>query len=218
VGLRLVDTGNYVQTTSTTGLVVLTQLEPISVIFVVPEDDVPVVWQEVRAGHILPVTAYNRSDATPIATGALESVDNEIDTTTGTIKLRATFPNTDEALFPNQFVNARLLVRTLSNVTVAPAAAIQHGAPGAFVYVIQPDGSVAIQAVKTGVTDGDNVQIVSGLKPGDTVVVDGADRLRDGSKVRIVADPANAAANAAPQPAAEGRAGKHPSPPSDAPH
>ncbi len=216
VGLRLVDPGNYVQTSSSTGLVVLTQTEPISVIFVVPEDDVQTIWQEMRAGHTLSVTAYNRTDATPIATGTLESIDNEIDTTTGTIKLRATFPNTDEALFANQFVNARLLVRTLSNVTVAPVAAIQHGAPGAFVYLIKPDGTVAVRPVKPGVADGDNVQIVSGLKPGDTVVVDGADELREGARVRVVADPSNAAANVDPSPR-PARAGA-PSPSSDAPH
>ena len=196
VGLRLVDPGNYVQTTSTTGLVVLTQLEPISVVFVIAEDDVQDIWQEVRAGQMLSVTAYNRTNATPIATGALESVDNEIDTTTGTIKLRATFPNADEALFPNQFVNARLLVRTLTNVTEAPTAAIQHGAPGTYAYVIKPDGSVAIQTLKTGVTDGDRVQILSGLKRGDTVVVDGADRLRAGDMVHVVPDQGNPAANA----------------------
>lgn len=206
VGLRLVDPGNYVQTTNTTGLVVLTQLQPISVVFVVAEDDVQAIWAEVRAGQTLSVTAYNRSDDKPIATGVLESVDNEIDTTTGTIKLRATFPNTDEALFPNQFVNARLLVRTLTKVTEAPVAAIQRGAPGTFAYLIKPDGSVVIQVVKIGVTDGDRVQILSGLKPGDKVVVDGADRLRVGEKVRIVPDQGNPAANADAQPPADGAA------------
>jgi membrane fusion protein, multidrug efflux system len=210
VGLRLVDPGNYVQTTSSTGLVVLTQIQPISVIFELPEADVQPIWQQVRAGKTLSVSAYNSSDATLIATGTLESVDNEIDTTTGTIKLRATFPNTDETLFPNQFVNARLLVRTLSGVTVAPVAAIQHGAPGAFVYLVKPDGSVAVQVVKTGVTDDDRVQILSGLKPGDIVVVDGADRLREGSKVRITADATDPAANVdgGSQPPPDGRTGK----------
>ena len=205
VGLRLVDPGNYVQTSSTTGLVVLTQLEPISVIFVLPEDDVAAVWQQIRAGRTLSVEAYNRTDATRIATGTLESVDNEVDTTTGTVKLRATFPNADQALFPNQFVNARLLVRTLSGVTIAPVAAVQHGAPGAFVYLVKPDGSVAVQVVKTGATDEDKLQVLSGLDAGATVVVDGADRLRDGAKVRITTDQgdpaatAPAAAPAAPQ-------------------
>jgi len=194
VGLRLVDPGNYVQTTSTAGLVVLTQLQPISVIFVIPEDDVEKVWPLARAGKTLTVTAYNRSDSKPIATGTLESFDNLIDTSTGTVKLRATFPNTDESLFPNQFVNARLLVQKLPGVTVAPVAAVQHGAPGAFVYKIKADGRVAVQVVKTGLVDGDRVQILSGLAPGDEVVVDGADRLRDGTKVNVVPDQANPAA------------------------
>ncbi len=195
VGLRLVDPGNYVQTSSPAGLVVLTQTEPISVIFVLPEDAIQDIWREFRSGKKLTVTAYNRTDATLIATGVLDSVDNEIDTTTGTIKLRATFPNTDEALFPNQFVNARLLVRTIAGATIAPVAAMQHGAPGTFVFLVKPDGTVAVQKVTTGVANGDRTQIVSGLKAGDVVVVDGADRLREGSRVRVSADQGDAAAN-----------------------
>jgi len=196
-GLRLVDPGNYIQTSSTTSLVVLTQLQPISVIFVLPEDDVDALWKEVKAGHELPVQAYNRSDSRLIATGKLISVDNEIDTTTGTVKLRATFPNTDEALFPNQFVNARLQLQTLPNVTKAPIAAIQHGAPGAFVYLVDSDGAVSVKTVTTGAVDGDDVQILSGLQPGDQVVVDGADRLRNGAHVEVISDPdANAPAGA----------------------
>jgi membrane fusion protein, multidrug efflux system len=198
VGLRLVDPGNYVQTTNTTGLLVLTQLQPISVIFIISEDDVEKVWPLAKAGKTLTVTAYNRTGDKELATGTLESFDNEIDTTTGTVKLRATFPNTDESLFPNQFVNARLLVQTLHGVTVAPVSAVQHGAPGAFVYRIKPDGTVAVQVVKTGLTDGDRVQIISGVSPGDQVVVDGADRLRDGTKVRVVPDQANPAATVNP--------------------
>jgi membrane fusion protein, multidrug efflux system len=195
VGLRLIDPGNYVQTTNTTGLVVLAEVEPISVIFIIPEDSIQDVWDEVRAGQKLAVSAYNRSDDKLIATGTLESVDNLIDTTTGTVKLRATFPNTDEKLFPNQFVNARLLVRTIYHATKAPVAAIQHGAPGTFVFLIKPDNSVGVQKIQAGVTDGDQIQVTSGLKPGDTVVVDGADRLRDGSKVRIVPDGDDTAGN-----------------------
>jgi membrane fusion protein, multidrug efflux system len=195
VGLRLVDPGNYIQTSNTTGLVVLAEVEPISVIFVIPEDSIEDVWDEVRSGKKLAVAAYNRSDDKLIATGTLESVDNLIDTTTGTVKLRANFPNTDEKLFPNQFVNARLLVRTLDNAAIAPVAAIQHGAPGTFVFTIKSDNSVGVQKIQTGVTDGDRVQIVSGLKQGDTVVIDGADRLREGSKVRIVPDQADSSAN-----------------------
>jgi multidrug efflux system membrane fusion protein len=194
VGLRLVDPGNYVQTSSATGLVVVTQLQPISVIFVLPEDDIPEVYQELRAGQTLQVTAWDRTNSTQIAAGTLMTVDNEVDTTTGTVKLRAIFPNTNFELFPNQFVNARLLERTLTNVTVVPVAAVQHGAPGTFVYVIKPDNSVAVQVVKTGVTDEDRVQILSGLNPGDSVVVDGADQLREGTRVRIMQDQGDEAA------------------------
>ena len=194
VGLRLVDAGNYVQTSSSTGLVVVTQLQPISVIFVLPEDDVQGVWQALRAGRILQVTAWDRTNATQLAAGTLETVDNEVDTTTGTVKLRATFPNADYTLFPNQFVNARLLLQILRNTTVVPVAAVQHGAPGAFVYLVKPDSTVTVQVIKPGVTDEDQVQVLSGVKPGDQVVVDGADRLRDGAKVRVTPDQGNPAA------------------------
>jgi membrane fusion protein, multidrug efflux system len=188
VGLRLVDPGNYVQTTSTTGLVVLTQLQPISVIFVLPQTEVPVSWQNGQTGIGLPVDLYDGSDTRRIDTGTLTSVDNEMDTTTGTVKLRATFPNQKFQLFPNEFVNARLYLRTLHNATIAPVAAIQHGAPGAFVYLIKANSTVAVQPVKTGVSYGGQIQILSGVKPGDTVVVDGADQLRNGMKVRITPD------------------------------
>jgi multidrug efflux system membrane fusion protein len=188
VGLRLIDPGNYVQTSSTTGLVVLTQLQPISVIFVLPEDDIPNVWKQIKAGNTLTVTAYDRTDSSKLATGTLETVDNEVDTTTGTVKLRAVFANADSSLFPNQFVNARLLVNTVPGAVVAPLAAVQHGAPGSFVYLIKPNNTVAVQVVKTGITDDDNVQILDGAKPGDLVVVDGADRLRQGASVRVAQD------------------------------
>ena len=185
VGLRLVDPGNYVQTSSTTGLVVLAQVEPISVVFVLPEDDIDAIWAQVKAGKTLSVSAYDRTNDKLIANGTLASLDNLIDTTTGTLKLRAIFPNTDETLYPNQFVNARMVVQTLANVAIAPVAAIQHGAPGDFVFLIKPDNSIAVQKVQTGVTNGDRIQILSGVKAGDTVVVDGADRLREGMRVRI---------------------------------
>jgi multidrug efflux system membrane fusion protein len=188
VGLRLVDPGNYVQTSSATGLVVVTQLQPISVIFVLPEDDIPAVAQEMNAGHTLQVGAYDRTNASLIANGTLLTIDNTVDTTTGTVKLRATFPNTDNALFPNEFVNARLQLKTIDQAVQAPTAAIQNGAPGTFVYLVKSNGTVGVQVVRTGVTDGDEVQILSGLKPGDTVVVDGADRLKDGAPVKVTAD------------------------------
>jgi multidrug efflux system membrane fusion protein len=185
VGLRLVDPGNYVQASSSTGLVVVTELQPISVIFVLPEDNIPAIAQEMTAGHTLTVSAYDRTNATLIENGTLLTLDNTVDTTTGTVKLRAGFANGNNALFPNQFVNARLLLQTLTQVTEAPTAAVQHGAPGTFVYLVKPDGTVGVQVIKTGVTDGDEIQVLSGVKPGDTVVVDGADRLKDGARVKV---------------------------------
>lgn len=184
-GLRLVDPGNYVQAASSTGLVVLTVLRPITVVFVLPEDNIPAVARQLREGHTLPVTALDRSDTKIIAQGTLTSLDNTVDTTTGTVKLRATFPNNDFALFPNGFVNARLQLETLRHVLEIPARAVQTGAPGTFVYVVRPNHTVHVQVVKTGVTNGDNVQIASGLKPGDTVVTDGIGLLREGAAVRI---------------------------------
>ena len=153
VGIRLVDVGNYVQT-SDSGLFVLTQLQPMSVLFTLPEDTVEQVQAQMNAGT-LQVTAYDRTDTTLIATGTLATTDNQIDATTGTVKLRAMFPNTDNKLFPQQFVNAHLLVQTLKGVVIAPQAAIQQGAPGSFVYLVKPDNTVGIQVVKTGVTEGD---------------------------------------------------------------
>ena len=188
VGIRMVDQGNYVQTSDATGLVVVTQLQPISVLFTLPEDNVAEVQQGMAAGT-LPVTAYDRSDAKLIATGTLATTDNQIDPTTGTVKLRAMFPNTDNALFPQQFVNAHLLVRGLHGVVVSPQASIQHGAPGDFVYLVKPDNTVGIQVVKTGVTQGNRVQILDGLKPGDKVVTDGLDRLRDGARITVATPP-----------------------------
>jgi membrane fusion protein, multidrug efflux system len=202
VGLRLVDPGNYVQTAGATGLVVVTQLQPISVIFVLPEDDIPAIAQEMNAGQPLAVGAYDRTNASKVADGTLLTIDNTVDTTTGTVKLRASFSNTNNALFPNEFVNARLLLKTLPQVVQAPTAAIQNGAPGTFVYLVKPDGTVGVQVVHTGVTDGDEVQIVSGLKQGDTVVVDGADRLKDGARVKVTADPGNSEATQTSAPGA----------------
>jgi multidrug efflux system membrane fusion protein len=183
VGLRQVDAGNYVQTSDANGIVVITQLQPISVVFSIAEDNLPAVLKQTHAGAKLPVTAYDRANVVKLATGELATLDNQIDTTTGTVKLRAIFPNADESLFPNQFVNARLLVDTLRDVVTVPVAAIQRGAPGTYVYQVDASSTVAVKPVKLGVTDGDKVQIVSGLAVGDTVVVDGADRLRDGIKV-----------------------------------
>jgi membrane fusion protein, multidrug efflux system len=193
VGLRLVDAGNYVQTSTGTGLVVLTQLQPISVVFVLPQSDVPLAWQNGEGGVGLQVTAFDGGNAKQLDAGTLTSVDNEMDSTTGTVKLRATFPNEKYSLFPNEFVNAHLLLNTLHNVTLAPIAAIQHGAPGTFVYVVKPDNTVAVQAVTTGVSTAEQVQILTGLKPGDIVVTDGVDRLQNGAKVQITPNAAKQA-------------------------
>jgi membrane fusion protein, multidrug efflux system len=185
VGLRLVDPGNYVQTTDASGIAVITQLRPISVIFSVPEDDLPQIMAELQAGATLQVTAFDRSNVTQLATGRVSTLDNQIDTTTGTVKLRAQFDNSDDKLFPNQFVNMQLLVKSLHDVVTAPTSAIQRGAPGTYAYVINADGTVSVSPIKLGPTDGTMVTVDSGLAPGDRVVVDGADRLRDGARVIV---------------------------------
>lgn len=182
VGLRLVDPGNIVQSTDTNGMLVITQLQPISVVFTAAEDNLPQIQQRLRTGDRLVVEAFDRAQTKKIASGTLLTFDNLIDTTTGTIKLKATFPNADNALFPNQFVNARLLVNKQRGVTLIPTAAIQRNTQGAFVYLVKPDQTVAIQTISVGTTDG-NVAAVEGLKPGDTIAVDGFDKLQDGIKV-----------------------------------
>ena len=192
VGLRQVDAGNYVQTSDTTGLVVITQVQPISVIFTQPEDRLPAIAARLRAGATLSVSVYDRAGETLIAKGSVATTDNEIDTTTGTVKLRAMFSNDDLALFPNQFVNVKLLVDTLTDATVVPSAAIQLGAPGPFVYAVNADDTVSVRQVKPGPAAGDRTAVSSGVAPGDRVVVDGIDRLRDGAKIRIP-EPAGAA-------------------------
>lgn len=191
VGLRQVDVGNYVTPTSlTNGIVVLTQLEPISVIFTVPEDSLPQVMKQFRGTTPLQAVAFDRAGLTKIDTGKLSTIDNQIDTTTGTVKMRATFENKSDTLFPNQFVNIQLLVDTLKNTEIVPEAAIQRGAPGTFVYVVKPDNTVTAQAVTLGPSDGQKVAVTKGLSVGQVVVVDGADRLKDGAKVAISEPPA----------------------------
>jgi multidrug efflux system membrane fusion protein len=192
VGLRLVDPGNYVQTTSTTGIAVVTQLQPITVIFTLPEDDLPEIMSALSAGIELHVAAYDRANLRQLAQGKVSAVDNQIDTTTGTVKIRAQFDNTDNALFPNQFVNARLLIKTLDNAITVPTSAILRGSPGAYVYVINADGTVAVRQITTSAVDGNVTAVTSGLSPGERVVVDGTDRLRDGLKVAVAADQAAA--------------------------
>ncbi|TAL04389.1 MAG: efflux RND transporter periplasmic adaptor subunit [Rhodospirillaceae bacterium] len=227
VGLRLVDSGNYISVGEATGIAVITQMRPITVIFTVPEDNLPQILQRLRHNADLPVTAYDRGMKTVLGTGSVSSIDNQIDTTTGTVKLKARFSNDDEMLFPNQFVNISLLVDTIRDATIVPASAIQRGAPGAFVYVVNSakaakdvadakgdndsknagiigrlknkllshsNGSgdsgdsgdvVSVRPVKMGASSGERVVIESGLMPGDVVVTDGGDRLKDGAAVIV---------------------------------
>ena len=184
VGLRLVDPGNIVHAADTTGMLVITQLQPISVVFSVAEDYLSQIQLQLRRGNRLPVDAYDRSQQKKISSGSLLTFDNEIDTTTGTIKLKATFPNNDNALFPNQFVNARLLVSTQRGAILVPTSAIQRNALNSFVYLVKPDQTVAMQTVSVGTTDG-NVTALEGLKEGATIAVDGFDKLQGGVKVVI---------------------------------
>jgi membrane fusion protein, multidrug efflux system len=185
IGLRLVDPGNYLQTSNSTGVAVVTQLQPITVIFPVPEDDLPDILSQTKTGTPLEVHAYDRANVRSLATGRVAALDSQIDTTTGTARLRAQFDNADNALFPNQFVNAQLLVKTLHNIVTVPTAAIQRGAPGTYVYVINANDSVSVRPVSIGPTDGLMAAVNSGLSVGERVVVDGTDRLRDGARVTI---------------------------------
>ena len=183
VGLRLVDPGNIVHATDANGLVIITQQEPITVVFTIPEDSLPAVLDRLARGVRMPVDAYDREQRRKLASGSLLTVDNQIDPSTGTVRLKAVFPNTDNRLFPNQFVNARLLLDVKKEATVVPAVAIQRGARGAFVYVVKPDRTVEARPVTVGFTEGDEASIDTGVRVGEQVVVDGADRLRDGVRV-----------------------------------
>jgi multidrug efflux system membrane fusion protein len=185
VGLRLVDPGNIVHAADTNGLLIVTQLQPITVIFTIAEDHLPPVYQKLNAGEQLVVDAYDRAVQTKLATGSLLTSDNQIDPTTGTVKLKAIFPNADNALFPNQFVNARLQLETKRGVTLVPDAAIQRTSQKTFVYVVQPDQTVTVRQVTVGTTEGNEASIDTGLAPGDIVVVNGVDKLQDGSKVDV---------------------------------
>jgi multidrug efflux system membrane fusion protein len=186
VGLRQIDAGNMIRASDANGLVVITEVDPIAVIFPVPQDRLPQVMTQLQAGAKLPVDAYDREGRTRLASGTLVTADNVIDTATGTVKLKAEFPNKDGALFPNQFVNARLLVETLKGAIAVPTAAIQRGAPGTFVYVIKDDNTVSVRPVKTGAVDGDMTAIAEGLAAGERVVADGADKLREGARVEPI--------------------------------
>ncbi|MGO9817105.1 MAG: efflux RND transporter periplasmic adaptor subunit [Acidocella sp.] len=198
VGLRLVDIGNYVTSGSSTGLAVITSISPTTVIFSVSQTDLAPVLTRLGQGAQLTATAYSSDDTTKLEDGTLSAVDSQIDTATGMVKLRADFPNSDNALFPNEFVNVHLLVNTLQNATLVPTQAVQNGAPGAYVYVVQPDDTVHVQPVTTGPTDGTNTVITKGVSPGDVVVTDGVDRLSDGMAVQVANTPAVASAGDPP--------------------
>ena len=203
-GLRLVDPGNYLQPSDSTGIVVIAKMDPISVVFSTPEDNLPRIAARLKSGAKLPVTVFDRANANKIATGTLTTYDSQIDVTTGTIKMRATFDNPDGVLFPQQFVNVRLLIDTMTGVVLAPNAAVQVGPSGNFVYLLNDDSTVAKRDVVTGPNDGARTTIASGLSAGDRVVIDGVDRLRDGAKVRLAEA---AAGDGADQPAAGSNAG-----------
>ncbi|NUT60586.1 MdtA/MuxA family multidrug efflux RND transporter periplasmic adaptor subunit [Herbaspirillum sp. C9C3] len=196
LGLRQADVGNNVTTSDTNGLVIITQLQPITAIFSIPEDNIPKVLQQLQSGRKLPAQAWDREQKKKLADGVLLTIDNVVDSTTGTVKLKAQFPNTDYALFPSQFVNIRLQLKTEKGATVIPTAAIQRGAKGLFVYVVKQDNTVTVRPVKTGPVQDDQTVITDGISAGETVVIDGIDRLREGAKVEAVTrggadDPAN---------------------------
>jgi multidrug efflux system membrane fusion protein len=195
IGLRLVDPGNIVQAADTNGLVVITQMDPISVIFTISEDQLQAVLKKMAAGQALEVDAYDRDDKTKLAQGSLTTLDNQIDPTTGTLKLRATFANKDNSLFPNQFVNARLLVQEKHGVTLVPTAAIQRNSQATYVYVVKADSTVTVRPVTIGTTEGDNSEVASGLMPGEIVVMTGVDKLEEGTKVSAQIPAANAPAS-----------------------
>jgi len=186
LGLRLVDQGNIVHASDANGLVVITQIQPISVIFTLPEDRIRSVMKKYRKGEIMPVEAFDRRGQNLLALGQLSAVDNQIDTTTGTVKLKGQFANEDNALFPNQFVNIKMHMDTLRGVTVMPTAAIQRGVMGTFAYVLQEDQTVTVRPITLGPVEGEKVAVETGLKPGEQVVIDGADKLREGAKVKLI--------------------------------
>jgi multidrug efflux system membrane fusion protein len=183
VGLRLVDIGNVVHATDTAGIVVITQLQPISVIFTLPQDQLPQVMTKVHGGTQLPVEAFDRDDTAKITSGKLATIDNQIDTTTGTYKLKSIFTNENNILFPNQFVNVHLLVDTMKNAIIVPTTAIQRGPQGTYVYAVGDGNVVKIKQVTITQTTGNSVGLSAGVNPGDVVVIDGQDKLQDGSKV-----------------------------------
>jgi multidrug efflux system membrane fusion protein len=183
IGLRLVDQGNIVHANDLMGMAVITQLQPISLVFPVSQDEIPRVQKQMNSGAALTVYAYHRNNKTILATGKLAAIDNQVDATTGTVRLKAVFDNEDGMLFPNQFVDARLLIDTNRDAVVVPAAAVQRGPTSAFVYVVQPDEKVKLREVQVGLTEGADTAISAGLSPGEIVVTDGIDKLKDDALV-----------------------------------
>ena len=193
IGLRLVDQGNMIQSNDVNGMAVITQLQPVTVVFSVPQDNLPAIMKRLRTGEVLPVYAYSQDGKAMLAKGTLLAVDNQIDTTTGTVKIKAKFDNKNNELFPNQFVNVVMKVDTLSGVTVMATAAIQRGSIGTFAYVVKEDKSVNVRPLQLGPTEGENVAVLSGVTSGELVVVVGGDKLREGTKVETVTNGAAAA-------------------------
>ena len=185
IGLRLVDPGNIVHASDASGLLVITQVQPIAVIFTLPEDALSPVLSRIKAGAVLSVDAYNRDRSSKLASGNLLTTDNAIDPNTGTLRFKAVFRNQDNALFPNQFVNVRLLLEVLRGQVIVPSAAIQRGPQGSYVYVVKPDNTAELRNIRTGVSEGDSTSINQGLKAGEIVVTDGTDRLKPGSRVAM---------------------------------
>jgi multidrug efflux system membrane fusion protein len=210
VGLRLVDPGNYVTPSSTTGIAVVTTMSPMTVIFAIPQNDLQAVLAAWQTGAKMTASAWSGDDTKKIADGSLYAIGNQVDTSTGTVNLRASFPNTDHALYPNEFVNIHLLVTTLHNAVLVPTPAVQQGAPGTYVYVVRPNDTVVAQPVTAGLSDGANTVITKGVQVGDVVVTDGVDRLADGMKVTIPGAASASAGDGAAGSPAEGR--RHPSP------
>ncbi len=208
VGIRLEDPGNYLQPSDATGIVVVTQLDPISVLFSTAEDNLPRIAERLNSGATIPVTAFDRANVGKLAEGTLTTYDSQVDVTTGTIKMRATFDNPKGVLFPQQFVNVRLLIDTLRGVALAPNAAVQVGPTGHFVYLLNADDTVTKRDVVAGPSDGKSTTIAAGLAAGDKVVIDGVDRLRDGAKVRVVDGASDAVASTSAERGAKGAAGK----------
>jgi len=198
VGLRQVDPGNIVHASDSNGVVTITQVQPVTVIYPVPEDNVPRIVKRMQTAQSVPVDAFDRGGKTRLATGKMLTIDNQIDTATGTVKVKAEFPNTDGALFPNQFVNVRMVVETHEDTTLVPTAAIQRGAPGTFVFLVKEDKTVAVTPVQLGAISGETTEVIKGLAPGNLVVVDGADKLRDGASVELIDAAARATQQAAP--------------------